>query len=190
MPHDNELFRILVGQHREIDEMLTRLKSADDAMRRELCPRMRVNLLAHAKAEEKTFYAELARAGEQGEAKHAKREHREIEDALREIDSLDVADDRWPDVLSKLTDAVQHHVEEEESDVFAAARESISAAQLDEIAQRFEEQRQVELAALGAADDYDRRTKEELLELAREHEIEGRSQMSKDELIEALRRAS
>jgi hypothetical protein len=37
------------------------------------------------------------------------------------------------------------------------------------------------------AEDYDDRTKRELLERAREIGIEGRSTMSKDELIEALR---
>ncbi|EON25694.1 MULTISPECIES: DUF7218 family protein [Nocardioides] len=39
----------------------------------------------------------------------------------------------------------------------------------------------------GEATDYDDRTVEELRERAAELDIEGRSQMSKDELIEALR---
>jgi hypothetical protein len=39
----------------------------------------------------------------------------------------------------------------------------------------------------GRAEDYDERTKEELEERARELGIEGRSKMSKDELIDALR---
>jgi hypothetical protein len=39
----------------------------------------------------------------------------------------------------------------------------------------------------GAATSYDDRTKEELLDRAREIGIEGRSEMSKDELIDALR---
>jgi hypothetical protein len=39
----------------------------------------------------------------------------------------------------------------------------------------------------GEAEDYDDRTKEELEERAAEIGIEGRSEMSKDELIEALR---
>ncbi|MDX6699319.1 MAG: hypothetical protein QOE65_2716 [Solirubrobacteraceae bacterium] len=39
----------------------------------------------------------------------------------------------------------------------------------------------------GQAEDYEDRTKEELEERARELDIEGRSQMSKDELIDALR---
>ena len=39
----------------------------------------------------------------------------------------------------------------------------------------------------GAAEDYDDRTKDELLERAREVGIEGRSKMTKPELIDALR---
>jgi Rho termination factor, N-terminal domain len=39
----------------------------------------------------------------------------------------------------------------------------------------------------GQAEDYDERTKDELEERARELGIEGRSEMSKDELINALR---
>lgn len=39
----------------------------------------------------------------------------------------------------------------------------------------------------GKAESYDERTKDELLERARELEIPGRSRMTKDELIDALR---
>jgi hypothetical protein len=185
MKHDNDLFRTLTRQHREVDEMLTRL--ANDEDRETLFPQMRIALLSHAKAEEKTFYAALEKAGEKRDAKHAKREHREIEDAMRELDSLDYTDDRWPAVLNMLTEAVKHHVEDEESEVFDSAAESIEEAELDEIAKRFLTQQEEEKAHLGAEADYEGYTKEELLELARAHEIEGRSTMTKDELIVALR---
>lgn len=39
----------------------------------------------------------------------------------------------------------------------------------------------------GKAEDYDEQTKDELMQRAREVGIEGRSRMTKDELIEALR---
>ncbi|WP_124981150.1 DUF7218 family protein [Nonlabens xiamenensis] len=39
----------------------------------------------------------------------------------------------------------------------------------------------------GQAEQYEKRTKEELYDKAKEVDIEGRSTMSKDELIEALR---
>ena len=39
----------------------------------------------------------------------------------------------------------------------------------------------------GHGEDYDERTKDELMERARELDIEGRSSMTKDELVDALR---
>lgn len=39
----------------------------------------------------------------------------------------------------------------------------------------------------GEAEDYEERTKDELMERAQELDIEGRSSMTKDELIDALR---
>ena len=185
-----ELFQILVKQHREVDTMLTKLAELEHAgPRRSLFLVLKQQLLSHAKAEEKTFYKALARAGEKRDAKHAEREHRDIEEAIVEVEGTGFADDSaWTKAMKKLTKTVQHHVEEEESDVFEAALESLGPDELDAIAERFQEQRRAELELLGGADDgYDELSKQQLLELARSHELEGRSSMSKDELVAQLR---
>jgi hemerythrin superfamily protein len=184
-----ELFRILTRQHREVDAMLSQLAQASDAdLRARLLPVLEQQLLAHAKAEEETFYAKLAKAGERGEARHATREHRDIENALAELVALEVDDPSFDSTLARLTQAVEHHVEEEEGDVFEAAERSLEPEVLEQLADEFTESRRQHLEQLGGTDDgYAELTKEELLEEARDRDLPGRSTMTRDELISHLR---
>lgn len=136
--HDSELFRVLIQQHRELDELLAELADADDAeTRAEIYPRMKARLLSHAKAEEATLYPALAEAGEDEESEHAEREHKEIEAALQALDALDWDDDGFEDAVAELVQCVEHHVEEEESDLFDAAWEAFDEQELDDLAARF-----------------------------------------------------
>lgn len=189
MTKEPQLFVILKKEHKEVDAMLTELAGDDVAMRQRVYPRLKSNLLAHAKSEEKTFYPELQKAGEKEDARHAKHEHKEIEAALMKVDGLDYDDDGWVEAVEELTACVQHHVEEEESEVFDAARESLDEAKLDEIAERFQAQKQELLLEFGgeAGDGFEELTKDELMEEARERDLPGRSSMTKDELISNLR---
>ena len=189
MTQQPELFRILTRQHHEVDAMLSQLASVEDGqVRSKLLKVLEQQLVAHAKAEEETFYRELTREGEKGEAKHAKHEHRDIETALEELLALDVDDDGWDDALQHLTETVQHHVEEEEGDVFDAALRSLDPEALDELATAFTEHRRQQLEKLGGSDDgYAELNKDELLAEARERDVPGRSSMSRDELISHLR---
>jgi len=185
-----KLFQILVKQHHEVDAMLAELAELEHAgPRRSLFLVLEQQLMSHAKAEEKTFYVALKRAGEKRDAKHAEHEHREIEEAIAGVEKVGFADDAaWTTAIEKLTETVKHHVEEEESDVFEAALESLGSDELDELAEQFQEQRRIELEKLGGVDDgYDELSKQELLEQAREHGLEGRSSMSKNELVAQLR---
>lgn len=184
-----ELFRTLIRQHREVDAILTQLAQSEDAdLRAKLLPVLEQQLLAHAKAEEETFYRALAREGEQGEAKHAEREHRDIESALTELMALDVDDADWSAALEQLTQTVQHHVKEEEGDVFEAAERALDAEALEKLAEQFAQNRRKQLEALGGTDDgYEQLTKEELLEEARDRQLPGRSTMTREELVSHLR---
>jgi len=191
MSEDVELFRILVKQHREVDKILSQLADTEDTdtgRREALFTSLKGKLLSHAKAEEKTFYVALSRAGEKKDTKHAKHEHREIEEAFAELDACAYDDEDFLAKVEELTDKVKHHVEEEESEIFDSARESIDAEVLDGLAGEFQAQQKQELMALGVDDDgFEELTKDELMEEARDRDMPGRSSMSKDELISHLR---
>lgn len=84
--------------------------------------------------------------------------------------------------------AVSHHVQEEESEILPALRQKVPAERLAELGELFESRRRSELAEAGyeGPPDLDA-TKDELYEQAKTAEVEGRSDMNKQQLRDALR---
>jgi hypothetical protein len=84
--------------------------------------------------------------------------------------------------MTVLIENVEHHAEEEESELFPKLREELGDAALKRLG--------TELAAAkerheaGAATDG--RSRDELYSLAQERDLPGRSSMTKEELAEAL----
>lgn len=88
---------------------------------------------------------------------------------------MDPAHERFPAKVSVVKEQVQHHIEEEEGELFPRVREELDQERLSELGQ------QLQLRAQG-----EMHTQEELRERAAELDIEGRSKMSKEELVEAI----
>ena len=99
----------------------------------------------------------------------------------------------------KLKGAIEHHVEEEESEAWSEMRKGASD-QLDDLGRQVEQRKQELMAAMQddaetgtatevrgrAGVDLEDKTRDELYEMAKDADIEGRSSMKKDELKQAL----
>jgi hypothetical protein len=90
----------------------------------------------------------------------------------------------WGAKVTVLIENVEHHAEEEESNLFPMVRKATSAEQRESLAERMEA-RKAELGAPTLADK-EGLTKQQLTELAKEQEIPGRSSMSTEELMAAV----
>ena len=86
-------------------------------------------------------------------------------------------------VLEQLVKAVKHHVEEEETDILPAMAKAVSADKLVKLGRVFSQAKAEELVKLPRPKG---RTKEELIEQAREKNVAGYSSMTKNELLAAL----
>jgi iron-sulfur cluster repair protein YtfE (RIC family) len=153
MAQQVELLRILSMEHEEVGSLLSMLATADAEQRKVQLPVLRQQLLAHAKAEEKTLYAAIVDAGAQAvrsQIEEATHEHAAMAATLARLAALDVEDDAWDEALQTLTELVQEHVVEEERDVFDMARRALGDDALESLAQTYQEQRRQELVALGA----------------------------------------
>ena len=120
--------------------------TGDSEERRQLWQQFKIELEAHASAEEQTFYATLMEQPDGSDkARHSVAEHKDAADLVEEIDDMDMSSSGWQRKFSKLKEEVEHHVDEEEEEVFKLARKLISAEEARDLAGRFEERKGAEV---------------------------------------------
>ena len=145
---DARIFQDLKADHDRHREMLTKLgESTDGARRAELFEELRVELQAHAAAEEESLYATmLGNPDLRDEARHSVSEHKEVDDYLGELIKLDPASSEWTETFEKMRHRYLHHIDEEEEDMFPEASEKLSAETEERLARVFEDRKPKELA--------------------------------------------
>jgi len=93
------------------------------------------NLMAHATAEEEVFYPAIRNVafGQAQDVDEAYREHGIVKDLLQEMSNLDPISDEFDNKLAELKSNIQHHVAEEEGELFKLCETRMSEEQLREI---------------------------------------------------------
>lgn len=140
-----ELFEMLRRDHETVRELFKRIEkstSAQVALRQELFTELEHELLLHMEAEERFFYTALeqhdaARAG----ALVSYEEHQVAKSIIGAFNGLAVDDERWPAKLRVLSQQVRRHVDEEEHELFRAAKKVLGHDQFLGIAAKVQELR-------------------------------------------------
>jgi hemerythrin-like domain-containing protein len=187
---------LIKNDHRLMEELFVQLKTGDGD-RRALVAEVEARLSAHARAEEAEVYPIIAEAaGEKDEVQHGTYEHLEAEHKLRKVRNL-IDSPHFNQALEEFVAAVEHHVQEEESELLPALETAADKKTLDRVGAAFERARLDELSASGYeqapgsdqsdSEDLAGATRDELYEKAQKASIAGRSHMKKEDLIEALR---
>ncbi|MFZ7127856.1 MAG: hemerythrin domain-containing protein [Desulfobacterales bacterium] len=141
-----EFFDLLKKEHKEVDDLLEELEETSDGAvktREKLFAKLKEELVPHMKAEEKAFYPPLkGDKNAREDALESLQEHHVAELVLKELDRLDKGDEVWGAKLSVFKEIVSHHVEEEESTIFDAARKALDASQMEKIMTAFDKEKQ------------------------------------------------
>jgi iron-sulfur cluster repair protein YtfE (RIC family) len=148
-----DAFELMMNDHRKVSDIFDRIESGDASLRRELFPRLKQELDVHAHVEETIFYPALKERPETRDiAAHAYSEHNEVKQLLDELHAgLGGADDgAWAAKLTKLRQSVEHHVREEEGQMFTQARAALADAQVAQLGARMQEAKQQQQAVLSA----------------------------------------
>lgn len=141
-----DITKLLEADHENVSELFYELDEAKDdwERKREIFERIADALDEHSRLEASIFYAALRQVrdeeGKGGElVAEAIDEHEEIERLIARVRGLDPTDDEWDDEVEELRACVEHHVREEESEMFAYARESLTRENLGTLGRRMEE---------------------------------------------------
>ena len=93
---------------------------------------------SHAAAEEETFYSKLiSKTWGQDAARHSVHEHQQLDDLMEELREMDMSQGAWLNKFKELKHEYEHHMEEEENEVFTRAREVISEDEIAGYGERF-----------------------------------------------------
>jgi iron-sulfur cluster repair protein YtfE (RIC family) len=147
-------FELLKTDHKKVSGIFEKLEPTTERAtktREELFAQLKQELDIHAHIEETIFYPVLKREAEtRAITLEGLEEHHVIKTLLGELDTLGVESEQWTAKLKVLKENVEHHVEEEEDDMFKKAREVLSAEQIEDIGARMETEKQKQQKALGA----------------------------------------
>lgn len=116
--------------------------------REELFTQLKTELDIHAEIEEKILYPVLEKAEETHDISlEAYEEHRLVKQLLTELEAEPKDAEEWTAKFTVLKENVEHHVEEEEGEMFKKARKVLSQEEIDELGARLEEAKGKQKAA-------------------------------------------
>ncbi len=140
MSANHKILDLIEEDHVVLRRLLTELAETHGASdgREELFAELKETLQAHAQAEELTLYADLlAKEESQKKTRHSVSEHKEADDLLEELAEMDMQSSAWIGKLRELKEEVEHHIEEEEGEIFPLARKALSQRRSAELGERF-----------------------------------------------------
>jgi hemerythrin superfamily protein len=150
---DRGIFRTLKEEHAGLRYLMLQLARTSDReveVRRRLFERVRTQLLAHTRSEEKELYPILAEHERTRAAvSAAHEEHLEVERQLSALDELGASDPAWLDRFRALMRAFDDHVDGEEDRLFPLAREVIGRTRSREVERRYHHEHGRELRMHG-----------------------------------------
>lgn len=143
----------LKKDHDQVHEMMTRIEemsSRASTSKVKLFEEMKAALTAHLRTEEKVFYDAIKPEKSAHDiALEGYEEHHIADLLMREISRLSPSDDKWTAKFTVLKENVEHHVEEEESEIWAKAREILDEAKAQRLGESFVSEKGKLLAKAG-----------------------------------------
>ena len=113
--------------------------SGDSDERRTLWQTFYYDVGAHAAAEELTFYSGLiAKSDGQPEGRHSVAEHHELDEIIQELNEMEMSSPGWLTRFKTLKDRYEHHIEEEEGELFTKAKRVLARDDAEAIAETIE----------------------------------------------------
>lgn len=136
-----DAIELLKQQHREVEELFEKFEKAGegkDEVRMELFARIADNLAAHASIEEKLFYPSVYVGPTADKLQEAVEEHLAAKRVIADLLDMEPADEQFRAKMKVLKELVEHHVEEEEKQLFKDVKKLMGKEELAVIGEQME----------------------------------------------------
>jgi hypothetical protein len=144
---------MLKDDHNKVKGLLAKLETTTERgvkTRAELFATIKGELTLHEIIEEEIFYPELkAHPKARDLILEGYEEHHVVDLLMSELEALDVADETWGAKALVMKENVEHHIEEEEGEMFKTARQVFDRAELVDLGERMAVRKEGAKAELG-----------------------------------------
>ncbi|HJX93692.1 MAG TPA: hemerythrin domain-containing protein [Pyrinomonadaceae bacterium] len=132
-------FELLKADHKKVAGLFDRLESSSRKRKLDVFKQIKSELDVHTHIEEKIFYPALEKPEETHDLTlEAYEEHKVVKTLLAELSGAKSADDEWQAKAKVLRENVEHHVEEEENELFDKADDALSDEELQTLGNKME----------------------------------------------------
>lgn len=127
---------LLKADHETVAQLFKQVEATDESKHPAIFEKIKAELEVHAHIEEVIFYPKLKADGEKELVDivlEGIEEHHQVKMFLRELEGLAHESEKFEPKLTVLIEDVEHHVKEEEGEMFPMVKKQFDADTLDEL---------------------------------------------------------
>src|SRR6185369_2242761 len=134
-----DAFELLKADHQKVSGLFDELEAAIGKEKLSVFAQIKSELELHTHIEETIFYPALEKPEETHDLTlEAYEEHKMVKTLLAELSRARTADDEWQARAKVLRENVEHHVDEEENELFDKADDALSDEEIEALGQQME----------------------------------------------------
>ena len=135
-----EATKLLKKQHEEVKDLFEQFEAAEkDSEKQELFDRIADDFAAHGEIEEKIFYPAVYVGQLKDKLQEAVEEHLVAKRVAADLLQMEPSDEQFDAKMKVLKELIEHHVEEEEGELFPLVQKNFAREELDALGQQMEQ---------------------------------------------------
>jgi len=135
---------LLKADHKVVAELFKKVEATKESEHPAIFTKIKAELDVHAHIEEMIFYPKLKAEGNKeliDIVLEGIEEHRQVKMFLKELAALSEDSEKFEPKLKVLMEDVEHHVEEEEKEMFPLVKDQFDSDVLDQLGAEMEEEK-------------------------------------------------
>lgn len=138
-----DAFNLLKADHRKVEELFEELESASGQAKMRVFQQIKTELELHTHIEETIFYPALEEPKQTHDLTlEAYEEHDVVKKLLQELSRARTPNEEWEAKAKVLQENVEHHVEEEEGELFPKASSAVGADEIETLGEQMEAEKE------------------------------------------------